>query len=764
MEPRSRSTRRPPIARLFFCLSIFFACADRDHAPDTPAPAGPDPAAAEAHPGTAEETSDAGPSDLPVEPQPFWTYVTAGEIWSNPLIVNTPDPTWIVGGDDRYLHAVHPPDGSRKWRTRLQGRVRQAAIGGPDRLGVVDTDSRIYALNPESGEIEWRRQVEKGAADHWTGTSEIWLHGTADGHVVARSPRDGERRWKAFLGPTRAIRALSHGPNRVYAVAADGELHALRLRDGGRIWRRTLKGDARSAPIESAHRPGRLFANDGGFLWCLDADGQTLWRAQTNEFVSSPPVIAQSVDEDLVLVAGGNTLFAFSVYGEAVWNRSLVGAFRSGPVTSGAWVAVGSGDHWLSAHALDDGRELWSFETDAFITGALAAQENRLVFGSVGGKLLSATAEFASPSPETPLGRRVPGLGTPTLQVGDNFFDGTPRIVRQLAGGRPALPPVAIPPPHAPVGDRVWSPGRRVLHLRDDGLEVEEPASGKRLWRVPATFGARPPTPVVNADRVIAVTRDQLLSLALHDGRELWRAPLPPGQSSRIVALSPILGERVITVTDDGRVAAFHGPTGDLLWRRSAGAPIVSAPEVYDNVAVIGTTGGELLALQASDGRELWRLRAEGPWTASARRFDRLVFAVDGAGFAVALDPTIGGEIWRASLGGTFRHAPASHFSNLFFCSDGGRLSAINGLSGLLAWDFKLDSRCTAEPLVVDGIVYVGTEDPGLLAINAVNGEELWRLQTAAPVIGTVVGLGSGSSLLLQTVDRAGLRLTIALP
>ncbi len=52
-------------------------------------------------------------------------------------------------------------------------------------------------------------------------------------------------------------------------------------------------------------------------------------------------------------------------------------------------------------------------------------------------------------------------------------------------------------------------------------------------------------------------------------------------------------------------------------------------------------------------------------------------------------------------------------------------------------WSAQTQGPITAEPAVVDGVVYLGSGDGNLYAFDAVNGEERWRFE---------VGIGPGSS------------------
>ena len=57
-------------------------------------------------------------------------------------------------------------------------------------------------------------------------------------------------------------------------------------------------------------------------------------------------------------------------------------------------------------------------------------------------------------------------------------------------------------------------------------------------------------------------------------------------------------------------------------------------------------------------------------------------------------------------------------------------LYAINANTGQEIWRFKTDADVVSCPAVSDGVVYVGSNDRHLYAINANTGQEIWRFKT----------------------------------
>lgn len=179
--------------------------------------------------------------------------------------------------------------------------------------------------------------------------------------------------------------------------------------------------------------------------------------------------------------------------------------------------------------------------------------------------------------------------------------------------------------------------GPLVLWLAD-AIEAREPATGERLWRVPAAPGAA----LRDGDLFYAEPGDALVRLDAHTGEarfcrrvrgashpaQLW--PLPGG------VLRSLPGEGVAFVSDEGALA----------WRARLPGGAPSAAISLDGLVLLVLASGALAGLDASDGRVLWRRRG---------RFDSLTGApgralVLGQTSLLALDPASGEPLWERPL------------------------------------------------------------------------------------------------------------------
>ena len=98
-------------------------------------------------------------------------------------------------------------------------------------------------------------------------------------------------------------------------------------------------------------------------------------------------------------------------------------------------------------------------------------------------------------------------------------------------------------------------------------------------------------------------------------------------------------------------------------------------------------------------------------------------------------------ELWRFKTGGKYFTSGYSMYSSpavsngvVYFGSDDSNLYAIDALKGKEKWRFQTGGTVDSSPAVSNGIVYVGSHDSNLYAIDALTGKEKWQFRTRGVV------------------------------
>jgi len=89
------------------------------------------------------------------------------------------------------------------------------------------------------------------------------------------------------------------------------------------------------------------------------------------------------------------------------------------------------------------------------------------------------------------------------------------------------------------------------------------------------------------------------------------------------------------------------------------------------------------------------------------------------------------GKIWDYTTGGNVDSSPAIANGILYIGSDDNRIYALDASTGVQIWNFTTGDKIGwSSPAVADGIVYIGSNDKKLYALNASTGAHLWNYTT----------------------------------
>jgi len=103
------------------------------------------------------------------------------------------------------------------------------------------------------------------------------------------------------------------------------------------------------------------------------------------------------------------------------------------------------------------------------------------------------------------------------------------------------------------------------------------------------------------------------------------------------------------------------------------------------------------------------------------------------AGATVSRGPKEGAALlWKYETGNTVFSSPAVAEGVLYVGSSDRNLYALDVNSGELLWKFETGNTVFSSPAVAEGVLYIGSSDKSLYALNANSGELLWKFETGA--------------------------------
>jgi len=90
-------------------------------------------------------------------------------------------------------------------------------------------------------------------------------------------------------------------------------------------------------------------------------------------------------------------------------------------------------------------------------------------------------------------------------------------------------------------------------------------------------------------------------------------------------------------------------------------------------------------------------------------------------------------ERWRFKTGNVNRSTPVVIGGVVYVGSQTGILYALEAASGNLKWEFVAPSEITSSPAFAEGLVYINS-DSGFFAVDAASGRQAWQIKTGEPV------------------------------
>lgn len=92
--------------------------------------------------------------------------------------------------------------------------------------------------------------------------------------------------------------------------------------------------------------------------------------------------------------------------------------------------------------------------------------------------------------------------------------------------------------------------------------------------------------------------------------------------------------------------------------------------------------------------------------------------------------------LWTYKTGGPVKSSAAIVNGKVYIGSDDKLVHCIDAASGEKVWTFATEGEIEASPLVLDGRVFVGSSDGIFYAVDATTGKEVWRFKTDDKILG----------------------------
>ncbi len=242
-----------------------------------------------------------------------------------------------------------------------------------------------------------------------------------------------------------------------------------------------------------------------------------------------------------------------------------------------------------------------------------------------------------------------------------------------------------------------------------------------RSWRYD-TGGDLHSTPAIWEGVAYFGTRDgYLVALDLTTQQPKWSFDL----GGYPVRSSPAVANRTVFLANGFGVFAIDADTGLQNWKLPIDYAGESSPVVVDGVVYVASKKNRLYAIDAQTGEQRWFFKTNGLLFGSPSVEGKTVIIGTDDGDLFALDREHGYSIWKVKLESGIYSTPAIDAGRIFVTTRDKTTVALGLATGHEIWKYPVGG--STSPAVADGVVYIGSDDGGVYAIDAeTGGDPLW--------------------------------------
>lgn len=243
-------------------------------------------------------------------------------------------------------------------------------------------------------------------------------------------------------------------------------------------------------------------------------------------------------------------------------------------------------------------------------------------------------------------------------------------------------------------------------------------------FRYSAPLGVGPP--VVAEGMVYFASNDgNVYALNAHTGASVWKAG---GSGAAAIADGIIY---FMGGPYDYFLYARNAKTGALVWayniQVSAFAPVVSDRVLF--VTAPAGAGYDLFALDASTGNLYWRDFIWATPALGAAAVSRGTVYVGASGSfssdLLAVSNVDGSVLWQCPI--AVSSLPAVGNGVVYAGSADDNVYALDATTGSLRWKYPTAKSVYSSPAAADGVIYAGSQDGDIYALNASTGALVWK-------------------------------------
>lgn len=207
--------------------------------------------------------------------------------------------------------------------------------------------------------------------------------------------------------------------------------------------------------------------------------------------------------------------------------------------------------------------------------------------------------------------------------------------------------------------------------------------------------------------------------------------------NGNLISSPAVVGEVVYIGSTDGNVYALDAPSGRVKWKFATESRVTASPAIAAGVVYFGSYDGSFYAVDSATGQLKWKFQTRGEKRYTAKHLHHLQPAAE-----AMPDP------WDF-----YMSSPGVWNGVVYFGSGDTNVYALDASTGGLKWKFQTGDVVHSSPAIAEGILYIGSWDSYLYALDAASGKEKWRFKTGDdPEIHNHVGIQSSPAIVNGTI------------
>lgn len=639
-----------------------------------------------------------------------------------------PEPgDWPMAGHDvEHTHratVAGSQTGVLKWRFQCEGPglAFTGVAVAPNGTVYAGAGSSLLAYDSAGKALWCRAGLTPSTTPAIGADGTVYVGGSAPNPGLHAVSSTGTLLW-TYTTPSDVFSNPAVGPDgTIYFGCDDANLYAVNP-DGTLKWPHAAPSSVRGSPAVNSNGVYFGYQTGGmhpvGHLLALNANGSEQWDNNVGTLPRTKPGLG--ADGAVYCSNKDGVVYAYNADGSSRWsNGSVTASPYSAPLPAADnTVYIGSKDGKLYA-IKPDGSADWSYTSDSEVLGGpLLAPDGSIIAASINGTLFAVDASGAELWTATPGGSVLiaPAVGDGMAYLSTDTcylyaIDTSGAVKWQSgAGGTVLACPVTAVDGTLYVGS-------------DDGFLYAVRSNGTVKWRYQTGRGISS-SPAVGPDGTVYVgSKDNSLHAVNPDGTPAWQfAATGNIQSSPVV---DELGE-IYFGSDDTYVYAVN-PDGTQDWAFKTKWNVSGSPAVDASGNVYAGSWDKYVYRIRPNGTEEWSYKTDGPVKGGVTLgSDGRIYAAcekdSESGVVYALRVS-GAQDWSYTTVGPVRMSPMLGLDGTVYAASspnssgsGGALYAIT--DGSLRWEYAAPSGALGLAMDKDGVLYLGTLDGRVLALN----------------------------------------------